>query len=489
MDCGLVVDRVLGYHGGGGQRARGGEDAPAPPPLRERDFLVLLPPEERARARARGRIADCLSVFHMDTEDTVELALDNFWRIYGGRASGRRGFRKSESKELVAVAFSICNTLARQGIPRPPDYITDVLGLTPREKSALLKIPAALNLDAEERVRLRRCDYELKNIEAEEYIDTLCSILEVPFHLAGRARETAQRATWLLHGRLPTVLAAASLQLELERAGLPNLRERRRAICEQLHCTQKSVSETISRLVKLLPQHEVAAPAPAAAAAAAARRSPLQRHHRRHPAGQNNLRCHEGGQGGQAGHAGGESRAGGQERRQDRQGGQSREGAEGHQVGEGGQGSQGGEETHEEEGRQGRQGDEAVEEGALSPLGQARHARRQLVALSVFLEVWRQGVERERRHRVDEPRRGGGQAPLGAGDGEEAAVAAPRHDLGAVGESEVPRALGLEEGETADRRPDDHQARETRRRERRERRRRGRSLQETPSPKIARKSI
>ncbi len=252
MDCGLVLDRLLGGSGGG-QRIGGGggwyenvsRHQEADPPLP--DFF-WLPPEERERRRSWESILHCLSVFHMDTEEVARLALENYWKIYGGRQSGKGGFRKNQDKETLAIAFSICNTLAREGIPRPPNYVADVCGVSKEDRSKLLKIPSALALGKEELQQLRKCDYELKESEAEDYIDTLCSILGVPFHLAGKIRTTAQKATWLLHGRLPTVLAAASMQLELRRAGLL-VSERK--ICELLDCKQKSVSRAITDFLRL----------------------------------------------------------------------------------------------------------------------------------------------------------------------------------------------------------------------------------------------
>ena len=260
MDCGLVLDRLLGG-GGGGQRTGGGggwyENVSGHRDAETFCTTTLLSREERERMRVRDTIVRCLSNFQMDTEEVVRLALENYWKIYGGRKSGKAGFRKDGDKERVAIAFSVCNTLARQGIPRPPGYVASVCGMPPEEHSKLLKIPSVLALGKEELRQLRRSDYELQESEAEDYIDILCAILGVPFHFAGRIRSTAERITWYLHGRLPTVLAAASMQLELGRAG--HLREDRvsaKTICELLDCKQKTVSGAIRDFIRLKKEEE-----------------------------------------------------------------------------------------------------------------------------------------------------------------------------------------------------------------------------------------
>ncbi len=253
MDCGLVLDRLIGYHSGGGGRMmwRGNvsgrmeeEEEEEGRPLFPFVDLSQLSAEERRRRRARESIISYLSVFHMDSEEVVNAVLQNYWKIYGGRENGRKGFRKNDYKERVALGFSICNTLAREGIPRPPDYIARLCNVNRR---AFLNLPSILALDSEELGRLRRRDYELKESEAEDYIDTLCSFLGVPFHLAGRIVETARKATEALHGCYPTVLAAASMQLELQREGLLETRVRGRDICELLQCQQKTVAKAIAR--------------------------------------------------------------------------------------------------------------------------------------------------------------------------------------------------------------------------------------------------
>ena len=327
MDCGLVLDRILGGgpKGGGQAGGRWTENVFESPEEVERLLLLSsynrLPGELRAREMARERIVHYLSQFHMDTEEMADSVLENYWKIYGGRENGKNGFRKSRRKQAVAFTFSLCNVMAKEGVPRPPGFVADVCRLKKEHRKKILQIPKSLNFGREERAQLRRSDYELQESEAEDYIDTLCAFSNVPFHIASRIRETAQRATWLLHGRQPTVLAAASMQIELGRVGLLGRSVSARDICELLECRQKSVTNAIRQLVAAEfrrdggdAEEEEEAGAGAATAAATdpaepadeSRRRSLHRHQRGHAAGQAHQHGSQGGEGSESRLAGGD---------------------------------------------------------------------------------------------------------------------------------------------------------------------------------------
>lgn len=254
-DCGLVLDVVLGgYPGreGGGQiwRKRGGrrEESPPPPPpppprtvtsrrLRRRrrrlQHYTPPPPPPSARDEIRGY----LDQFNLDNEFVLQRVLHNYEKIYGNRTV-KPGFRKTEYKHRTALAFSLCNVLSREKMPRPIQYIVELFGLD--TSRALLDIPRALNFGAEEHRALPLRQYELQDSYPQDYIDVLCAHLRLPFKIATAAREKSEEVRWKFYGHHPTVIAGAALQEVL--ASTPHSSELDREICLGLGCQQKAVS-------------------------------------------------------------------------------------------------------------------------------------------------------------------------------------------------------------------------------------------------------
>ncbi len=85
----------------------------------------------------------------MDSKDMVNRCQENFDRIYGLRRT-RKGFRKSEFKENVAVAASILRQMVLLRMPRPPEHVATLCGL--ESASPLLRVDALLNFSKEEKV-------------------------------------------------------------------------------------------------------------------------------------------------------------------------------------------------------------------------------------------------------------------------------------------------------------------------------------------------
>jgi transcription initiation factor TFIIIB Brf1 subunit/transcription initiation factor TFIIB len=200
---------------------------------------------------ARTRLSFYLAVFHLDNDNVVERVLKNYQQIYGGRAQ-RPGFRKNDAKNRLAMAFAICNTLARDQMPRPPHFITNMCGVSCKQ---LLNIVKHLNLSRQELDLLDRQDYELANSPPQDYIDVLCAHLGIPFAIGTEMRIVAEDAEWTLHGRYPTVIAAAAMQYVLcTRAhidGKIDFYDKCKEICEALDCHQKTVSEAMRKIKKL----------------------------------------------------------------------------------------------------------------------------------------------------------------------------------------------------------------------------------------------
>lgn len=102
---------------------------------------------QRVYSYAKDQVQDILQMLHMDNEDTVHKCVDIFIHIYWIR---RRGFRRSEYKERVALAVSIIKQLVRQRMPRPPLHLAHLCGLT--SLSPVLRPEVVLNFSAQEEV-------------------------------------------------------------------------------------------------------------------------------------------------------------------------------------------------------------------------------------------------------------------------------------------------------------------------------------------------
>ena len=192
-------------------------------------------------------ILDVLTRLHTDSHDIRWRALANYRTVYGDRVE-RAGFRKSERKARLAAAFAVANTLAREGMPRPVTFITQLCGLE-RDWSALLDLPAHLKIAAEEMEGMSAEDYELHHSTPSEFVDVVCACLGVPFHLSSRIREETERIEWALYDRSPTTVVAAMLQRAL--ASHPADAEKRARICEHLDCSQPSVDQALQDLRRL----------------------------------------------------------------------------------------------------------------------------------------------------------------------------------------------------------------------------------------------
>ncbi len=236
VDCGTVLDSLLGWDGGLGRfrwRRDGGDDLATLPPAE----CLLPPPAERIRERVREKITRYLSLFHLDNSFVLERVVDNFQRVYGARESGRNRFRKTEYLERVAIGFSICNVLAKERFPRPPAYIASICGI---EKCELLNIVRSLHLDKALLDTLNRDEYELTEIEAQDYVTTVCDIMNLPFHVGTKIHNAAERVQAALPGRFPSVLAAVAFKMELPKSESHLVRQ----ACYLLGCKEPTVNRT-----------------------------------------------------------------------------------------------------------------------------------------------------------------------------------------------------------------------------------------------------
>jgi hypothetical protein len=191
----------------------------------------------REKENIRDIFTRYLSLFSLDNESTINECINNYAKIYGAR----KIIRKNSYKNNLAIAFSICNTLAKEHTPRPPHYIAQLCNVPTK---AMLNIVSALSITPEEKSTLKKEDYELQETCPEEYIDVICAHLGIPFHIASEGRETVNKSQRILFGRYPTVIAAASLEFVLRQKSCGSLQR----ICELLGCKEKTVEQAIDKL-------------------------------------------------------------------------------------------------------------------------------------------------------------------------------------------------------------------------------------------------
>lgn len=225
--CGLVLDRIIGVAGGVVGKLT-------------RSSLFYNEDGNGINERDRDDILTILGVFHLDNHSVIDSVFENYSKIYASRTSGN-GFRRSEAKRQIAIAFSICNTMAKMKISRPGCYVTDLCRVSP---SALLDLPTTLCLSKRELEGMRREDYELQEAMAEDYVDVVCSHLGIPFHLATDIREKVQAVQWRLYGRRPNVIVAAAIQTVLVKE--KGWESKFEFVCQQLNCQPRTVRELMT---------------------------------------------------------------------------------------------------------------------------------------------------------------------------------------------------------------------------------------------------
>jgi len=189
-------------------------------------------------------LRDILDVLKLDNGCLVYKIMKNYTLIYG-RRKNRPGFRRSKIKRAVAMAFSICNVLAKEHCPRPVQYITGLCGVS--NPKLLLNIPHSLKLNELELNRIGSEYYELEHSRPQDFVDVLCAYLRIPFHIASQLYTYVQRVEWDMYGKQPPVIVAAVMQKVLAEL---NMLEKGHAeyICEHLNCKQKAVTSAMKEI-------------------------------------------------------------------------------------------------------------------------------------------------------------------------------------------------------------------------------------------------
>jgi hypothetical protein len=123
--------------------------------------------------------------------------------ISHGRVRGGRGARPelADDKFRVKLAYAICEALNRQGTPRPPQAVAALCDVPP---GSLLRLEKEFNL------RPTYC-------QPEQYVDTVCAMLELPYLVSGIASMLCKHLQDALYGAKPESLVIASVLAAVEK--------------------------------------------------------------------------------------------------------------------------------------------------------------------------------------------------------------------------------------------------------------------------------
>lgn len=264
MECGLVLAGLLGD--GGRDPSRGGSGGGVlrynPPndgddgggdDRASRLFSDPFPrnPDETDLTKTGVElIRDVLDAYGMDNEHVRGRTLHNFRQIFGSRAKRIR-FRAADAR--LAAAFSLCNQMSRVNAPRPPAQIMDLCEVANAQD--LLDIPRSLRLTDDELRRLPREAYTWKEASPQDYVDVLGAQLGIPFAVVSRIYLIAEEARWVLHGRQPTVIAAASIAAGLTEMGREELASLH-TLSSELSCSVQAARKALQALLRFRKNRE-----------------------------------------------------------------------------------------------------------------------------------------------------------------------------------------------------------------------------------------
>ena len=237
MQCGLVLDRILGC----ADDYRGKE--------------LTGQREEKRREKVGSKTKHYLDHFNIDNQFVQERVMHRYEKIYG-RRKPRKGFRKDQNKDAVAMAFSIYSTLAENDMPHPPKHVSErVCGV---EDKSMLQVEKVLKLSDNEMDKLDREDYEYPDVRAEDYVHVVCNYMSIKFRTAELIRYLIRE--WededVMQGKYPNVIAATVIWYVLQRLSDEEEPAKKDAslavLCDGLDCT----CESVKALLKSLPERD-----------------------------------------------------------------------------------------------------------------------------------------------------------------------------------------------------------------------------------------
>ncbi len=250
VECGLVVQSpLLTWMSGSGRfrsvPASGGKTVWGlqSSPVEEIYSSSFDDVEKEKDERRRSKIREVLSVFFLDNENTVEKVLSNYKTLYCNRQP-RRGFKKTEAKDRLALAVSICRQITLNGAARLPSEIATVCGV--ERTSDLLNADKILNLNREERLENK---HKFIDAKPEDYARLITANLELPRRM-GRVAERFIKAVKLkkhICGKKPQFIAGGIIFSLLVRLGWQSDHVCK-ILTEYIDCTKSSILNISQKL-------------------------------------------------------------------------------------------------------------------------------------------------------------------------------------------------------------------------------------------------
>lgn len=195
----------------------------------------------------RERVAHLLAHFHLDNQYVVERVAQHYYELYE-RRKRRKLVVGSANRDRVAMVYSIVKVLHQEGMPRPVRQVAAVCGMPRAQLSKILRVQRELKVSDVEKRGERRGSRVLKDeyteAKAEDYVNTLCLHLNIPFAVGQQAERILQTDSvrWRLYGRKPQHLAGAALEKVLLSKGMPSQVDN---ISRELDCNPNSVRKMI----------------------------------------------------------------------------------------------------------------------------------------------------------------------------------------------------------------------------------------------------
>ena len=176
IDCGLVMSRCWNSGDSGGIA----DDREAP---RSAEMLML-----------REHILDLCSGSHLDTTCIVDTVVHILTEL------GLTPTNALKQKNLPKLAFAIWESLAREGVPRPPQFVADMCGVSPH---------SFLEVEKHDRVIGTYCS-------PSEYAETYCRLLGTSFAYGQLVVRMLKDIESGYYGHKPEVLIAAVMLFVVE---------------------------------------------------------------------------------------------------------------------------------------------------------------------------------------------------------------------------------------------------------------------------------
>jgi hypothetical protein len=198
MDCGLVLDQLLGL---------------ATEDHNVHNTFRVSEAREKELDQRRRHLSFYTDQLHLTNQYMIERMLTVYNSMYGDRTD----VKKSKAKLDVALAYSIYKVMCDENIPRPPQYITNLFDENNVKKTASMSGKKLLNASEyiivgsggsgsaqkkeckakkiEERL-IKRKHSRLPFITTLTYVQTLCDNLQVSYQSAQTIKQRVKLLMW-----------------------------------------------------------------------------------------------------------------------------------------------------------------------------------------------------------------------------------------------------------------------------------------------------